>query len=184
MKIKKLILLCGCFVALMGGDYEIGMEALKNNDFAKAHEYLSKSCTENNNMKACVELSEYLSKSCKKDNMNACFELGMLNLTINNKENQQIGAEILSALCKNNHADSCRMIANLFVVAGKEEEAFIMYQRVCMLDKEFCNFLAHYYENGLVVRQNVTQAIKYYQESCNAGNNSGCESLQKLYNKK
>ena len=165
MKIKKLILLCGCFVALMGGDYEIGMEALKNNDFAKAHEYLSKSCQNDNNIDACIEMS-------------------LLYLVLDDNKSKQTALQNISILCANNHVNSCRLQAILFVKDGKEAEAFTMDQKVCMLDKKFCNFLAYYYENGLVVRQNVTQAIKYYQESCNAGNNSGCESLQKLYNKK
>jgi|GEM_PF-1521296 len=128
-------------------------------------------------------------KACQYNNMEACYELGILNIQeyIKNRSNDNAlkqGIFYLDRSCSGGYANGCTALAMLYITKDfkqRDENKAIMYlEKACSLNSNFaCMALGEIYEQQ--EKQDFAKALMYYQKACNAKAHETCAYIGIAY---
>ncbi len=128
-------------------------------------------------------------KACEYNNMEACYELGILNIReyINNRSDDKAlkqGIFYLDRSCGQGYTKGCIALAMLYMTKDfnqRDENKAIMYlEKACSTNSAFaCMALGEIYEQQ--ENQDFAKALMYYQKACNARAQEACAYIGITY---
>jgi uncharacterized protein len=127
--------------------------------------------------------------ACEKNNNEACFTIGLINLenyAQNNKDKISLKNSIyyLDTACKQNHEKSCLALGLLYFSTGfenKDENLGLYYlDKSCKIGNVLaCLNLAKYYEDEK--HSDIQKTISYLNIACEKNSNEACSYAGILY---
>ena len=128
-------------------------------------------------------------KACEHNNMEACYELGIINMQkyIQNRSDDQAlkqGIFYLDKSCSGGYANGCTALAMLYITKDfkqRDENKAVMYlEKACSLDSSFaCMALGEIYEGK--ENQDFAKALMYYQKACDTKAFEACAYIGMAY---
>lgn len=153
-----------CSLGDMTGCSNIGVIYQYSHDYDKANEFFSQSC-DANNQHGCYKLAE-------------AYEYGM-GFTENHKK----ASKLFMKSCKLGEYDACDSAANIFYYTFKDYKSSLQwYTEGCALGYgQNCYDAGYQYEEAEGVKQNMSKANEFYQESCDLNSAKGCTQIGRSY---
>ena len=119
------------------------------------------------------------------DNLNAksCFDLGEKYAYGENK-NIDFAIKYFKKSCNLNYTKACFSLATIYDKGREHKKESVKYYTIACEkgNGKACNNLGNHYKKGEGVEQNITKALKLFQEACASddGVEKGCTNLKKL----
>lgn len=165
-------------------------------------EFVSKSTTKceiNNQWDSCYDLykffwnlsmvpddkrkaSYYLQKSCEIA-PEICTDIGMKFIDgVDIEKNYTVAVRMFEMGCNNNFADSCFKLASFYNDENKDHQKTNYYfKKSCDLKLGIgCFNMGVIYFNGNTIKQNRSEAKKFFGLACDYGYENGCSTYKKL----
>lgn len=194
---KILLILCFSVVALIGGEFEDGIEAIKSKDYEKAKSALQSACDEEN-ARACSVLGDlysgqieevkelkksllYYKKGCDLKDVKSCYNLAYmyrLGEGVDIDINESIS--YFSKGCHGGDGMSCYELSDIYEEQGDDKKALNLQVRACDLGcTKSCSYLAKKYMKK--DNQDVSKAIHFASKACNKNDADSCQLLGLIY---
>lgn len=145
---------------------------------------LLKSCQENNR-DSCEKAISLLENECRQD-LKKCGDLGVIYASEygGRKANYSTAMDYFEKACLSGNAIACANMGLLYESGnyrGRKnyEKARSAYEKYCSGGSAIgCTNLGVLYYHGLGCEKNTKLAIKYFEISCKAGNETACRNLK------
>lgn len=201
---RFMLSVCLCAIALIAGDLEDGIEAIKTKNYTKASENLMSSC-ENKNPRACSILGDmhrgevlqmkdleksifFFKKGCELEDGKSCYNLGVMYKDGEGTEKDlNTSAEYFSKGCGAEDGMSCYALAFMYKfgegVSKDNKKVHNLFARACDLGfTKSCAKLASDYMRK--TPQDISKATHFATKACAKNDIPSCRLLGIIYGDK
>jgi TPR repeat protein len=133
--------------------------------------------------KDVVKAQQYDERACSEGQIDGCYRAAERSAAGDGVAQDRVGAGKLFRLaCEQDHAVSCRRLANLYDEQGEPERAAPLFERACKLqDMVGCGDWGVALLTGEGVAEDKVQGFRVTRKACEGGNSHACRNLGLAY---